>query len=77
MYVFFHRNDVNSCLNLWRACPSSFSFKNFLAVAPRVTESHAFIATHTMHSFLGELTVNDIICDSPKYVHSKKVGFRK
>lgn len=73
----FHRYDAKSCLDLWCAYWSYFYLKNFLAVAPRVTEVPVFIATHTMHSFLGQLTVNDIICDTPKHVYSKRVGFRK
>lgn len=73
----FHRHDVNSCLNLWCACCHYFYLKNILAVAPRLTEANAFITTHTKHSFLGELMVNDIVCDSPKYVHSQRVGFDK
>lgn len=73
----FHRYDIKSCLNFWCTCSSYFYLKNFLAVGHKVTEAHAFIATYTMHSFLGELTANDIICDSPKYVHSKRVSFHK
>lgn len=73
----FHRYDAKSCLDLWCAYWSYFYLKNFLAVAPKVTEVPVFIATHTMHSFLGELTVNDIICDTPKHVYSKRVGFHK